>query len=110
MQHLPTMNEYSNLVRVSENTAVPSGYAFVSEFAVPVIVKQLTRQLTFARGRILYEVFDEWKEIVIGYIAPESIVALALQYKDGVSRERFDKVPEHERRVAMHTYQLVRYV
>ena len=95
MASLGLPNEYSSIVRLENDVKTPPGHTFISSSLSPT-VQQLSRDLTLARGRILYEVWDSWNHTIDGYLVPSSIASIAMQCKDGVRTEAWEGLPSHQ--------------
>lgn len=70
-------SEYSQVIRVPSISYLPHDYKFVDTRS-SLIVQQLVRELTFAKGRILYEYWDTWNDRVVGWAAPVLAVDQAI--------------------------------
>ena len=99
-------NEYCRVIRLVSDRPAPSGFTLVSSTA-PALFQQLCRTLTFARGLVLYEVWDDWNQTATGYLVPSPIAALTLEYKHGFSPERWDNLPLHQRNKLKHARALL---
>ncbi|KAI7551276.1 hypothetical protein KC331_g2648 [Hortaea werneckii] len=75
--------EYTQVIRLKANTDSETfkapGYVFVASTR-PVAERQYVREMTLARGRLLYEVWDHWNECIFGYICPEQVNAEARRH------------------------------
>lgn len=101
------IGEYSDLIRLSpDDFQTFSGCTFISASTTPP-VPQLCRELTLARGRILYEVFDEWNESITGYVVPASVAEVVSQYERGLSTEAWNSLPLHRRNVLKHAHRML---
>ena len=100
------MNEYCNVVRIRPGRTLPSGYTLVSASA-PAVLQQLCRTFTLARGLTLHEIWDEWNQIVIGYLIPSALFGLAHEYRSGVSVDRWSTLPLHHRNRLKHARALL---
>ncbi|RMZ15810.1 hypothetical protein D0860_01425 [Hortaea werneckii] len=76
--------EYTQVIRLNANanfeTFKAPGYVFVAS-SRPVAERQYVREMTLARGRLLYEVWDHWDECNFGYICPEHVYAEARRHR-----------------------------
>lgn len=75
--------EYTQVIRLNANadfeTLQATGYVFVANTR-PVAERQYVREMTLARGRLLYEVWDRWDERIFGYVCPEQVNAEARRH------------------------------
>ncbi|KAK5122955.1 hypothetical protein LTR85_003520 [Meristemomyces frigidus] len=104
------LSEYGELIRVTPSQDYEimryDGYTFVSE-QKPLAARQYCREMTLARGRILYEVWDQWTEQVLGYIVPEKISNEAKAYTPGSALSPWPEEPTPVRSLLQHAYDRV---
>ncbi|KAK4504557.1 hypothetical protein PRZ48_005473 [Zasmidium cellare] len=102
-----TYSEYHDVIRVDSDTMTPrTGYKFFAADGNPLSSLLYAREMTLARGRILYEVWDSWRETFTGYIVPSLVYSEALAFHDGPTAawSRF----RPDRRLIYHqTYRLI---
>ena len=98
--------EYAKLIRLEPGRAAPSGFTLISTSA-PAVIQQLCRTLTFARGLTLYESWDDWTKTAVGYMVPSFIADIASDYKEGLSVDRWNCLPLHQRSILKHARTLL---
>ena len=106
MASLALQNEYSEVIRLPYDCETPPGHTFISSKS-PIAVQQLSRELSLARGRIIYEVWDTWTHTIAGYAVPSDIARLASLYKHGVSTKIWNELPSHRKGLIMHAYMVM---
>ena len=84
-------NEYSEVIRLSYDRDTPPGHTFISSIS-PLTVQRLSRELSLARGRIIYEVWDTWSHTIAGYSVPSDIAVVASLYNHGISTKIWNEL------------------
>ncbi|KAK4540075.1 hypothetical protein LTR36_009816 [Oleoguttula mirabilis] len=101
-------SEYDEVIRVNPSQDYEilkrDGYAFISE-QKPLAARQYCRDMTLARGRILYQVWDQWTAQTLGYIVPEEILSEAKAYRPGSALNPWPEEPAHTRNLLQHVYE-----
>ncbi|KAF2168658.1 hypothetical protein M409DRAFT_21400 [Zasmidium cellare ATCC 36951] len=101
-------SEYRDVVRVDADTMVPqAGYRYFAADDYPLPSLQYAREMTLARGRILYEVWDHWRNMFVGYIVPSPVFHEALAHRDGPSPSVWSNLRPDRRLICHQTYRII---
>lgn len=93
-------SEYTTILRLPPGTPAAPGSTFIPSHSPPT-VRQLVRDLTLARGRVLYEIHNSYEGRVLGYISPWVVADIAFRYRDGVGSAAQKVEPEGRRAMAV---------
>ncbi|KAK4552885.1 hypothetical protein LTR86_010017 [Recurvomyces mirabilis] len=103
-------DEYGQVVRVEVDTdrEIPwcDGYIFVGE-TKPLEARVYCREITLARGRILYEVKLRRTGSTIGYSVPREILEEAKAYRSGSVLKSWTEEPYSIRQVLQGAHEMV---
>ncbi|KAF2773361.1 hypothetical protein EJ03DRAFT_129808, partial [Teratosphaeria nubilosa] len=103
----PSMtSEYEEVIRIdiSQDAGgidAKPGHMFVSE-GQPLSIRQYCREMTLARGRLLYEIWDSWNRRLLGYIVPTSVHNDALVTRPTAALSPWLDEPHQKRRLLTH--------
>ncbi|RMY49628.1 hypothetical protein D0865_07374 [Hortaea werneckii] len=104
--------EYAHVIRLNANadfeTFKAPGYVFVASTR-PVAERQYVRDMTLARGRLLYEVWDLWNECISGYICPEQVNAEARRHLLASAPNLWPEESAQTRQGLQRTYDQVKH-
>ncbi|KAI5367306.1 hypothetical protein Slin15195_G024330 [Septoria linicola] len=99
-------DDSGHVIRVSDQIRVPGGHGALS-IQEPFAITQYAREMTLARGRILYEVVDH--RAILGYVLPSDIISEATLYgrRGGDVHQAWATLSYHERGAHYHAHRKI---
>lgn len=101
-------DEYNKIVSVTRPFSMPLGHIYVSAADSPLCVLQLCCIRTLARGRILYQVYDQSSSGVVAYVVPADVSQFAHQYRHGINCASWSESDVGKQQVLQRAYALLR--